>query len=133
MWFDQLSVSIVAAKQMIRRIENCIDEEVKKIQKIYSDFSGCLFDTDNQFETIADHQKLSDQIKDQMCSIFDLLDQLLYTIENWSANHNHLREHITYKRLGNHLVVLKRLLSKYRGILDHVSMRGDFGTIKALD
>ena len=117
----------MAAKQIVKRIENCLDEEVRKIQMIYDDFSNGLFDTDNQFEAIGDHQKLSDQIKEQSCSIFDLLDQLVYTIENWSSNHNHLRDCINHRKLGNQCVTLKRLLSKYRQILVHLSYRGEFG------
>ena len=53
----------MAAKQIIKRIENCLDEEVKKIKSIYNSFSNCLSDTDNQFETISDHQKLSGKNK----------------------------------------------------------------------
>lgn len=113
----------MAAKQIIKRIENCLDEEVRKIKLIYNNFTTCLFDTDKQSSTTSDHQKILEQIKDQMCSIFDLYDQLIYTIENY----NHLREFINHKKLGNQCVILKRLLTKYKQILDHIAYRGEFG------
>lgn len=105
------------------RVDQCIQDELQQVRQLYADFVvGLSSDASFQSETFV---RLSTQLKERMCSLLDMQDQLHFLVDRW---HQYPQSHRPHHRvLGNRLTVGRQVLAKYQQMVFQLSECGQCG------